>query len=62
MRTDLAALGGLVVLAVAARYALPRLASKGRLALRRATGITHTSGAARSGVPPAVDPARGIAG
>lgn len=40
---------------------LPKLTSKTRLAVRRATGTTYRSGVSNPGIRATVDPARGVA-
>jgi hypothetical protein len=60
MRNDKLALGGVLLLGLTAAFTLPKLASKGRLALRRATGVTHRSGVSNPGVRATADPARGL--
>ncbi len=61
MRNDrLAWGGGLLLVALTAAFALPKAASKSRLAVRRATGITYRSGVSRPGVRATADPARGM--
>ena len=51
----------LVGVGLVAGIVLPGLANKSRLAVRRATGVTHRSGVSNPGVRTTVDPARGIA-
>jgi hypothetical protein len=60
MRNDKLAWGGILLLGAMAALALPKLAGKGRLAVRRATGITHRSGVSNPGVRATADPARGF--
>ena len=54
--------GGALLIGIGAlaAFALPKLASKGRYALRRATGTTHRSGVSRPGTRATADPARGM--
>ena len=60
MRNNRMAMGGAIVLAATAAFALPKLMSKGRLVVRRATGVTHRSGISNPGVRATADPARGM--
>jgi hypothetical protein len=60
MRSKGLAMGGAVVLAATAALSLSKLVSKSRLAVRRATAVTHRSGVSNPGVPATADPARGL--
>lgn len=60
MRNDMLARGGMLLLGMVAAIALPKLASKGRLAMRRATGVTHRSGVSNPSVRATADPGRGF--
>ncbi len=60
MRNDRLAWGGALLLGAMAAFALPKLGSKARLAVRRATGVTHRSGVSNPGVRATADPARGV--
>jgi hypothetical protein len=60
MRNDHLALGGVLLLGLAAGVAMPRLMATGRLALRRATGTTHRSGVSNPETRATADPARGF--
>ena len=60
VRNDQLAWGGVLVLGLAAGFALPKLLSKGRIAARRATGVTYRSGVSKPGVRATADPARGL--
>ena len=61
VRSDRIRGGALLVgLGALAAFALPRLASKGRKAVRQATGTTHRSGVSRPGTRATADPARGM--
>jgi hypothetical protein len=60
MRNERLAWGGALLLTATAAFALPKLLSKGRLAVRRATGVTHRSGVSNPGVRATADPARGL--
>lgn len=61
MRNDRIAWGGgALIVGLAAAFGLPRLVSRGRKALRRATGTTFRSGVSRPGVRASADPARGF--
>ena len=59
MRNDKLAWGGILLLGTMAAWALPKLASKDRLAVRRAAGVTHRSGVSNPGVRTTADPGRG---
>lgn len=59
MRNDRMMLGGALLVGLAAAFALPKVGNKARLAVRRATGVTHRSGVSRPGVRATADPARG---
>ena len=61
MRDDRVAIGGLLLLGLAAGVAGPKLANKARLAAHRATGTTFRSGVSSPGVRSKADPARGVA-
>lgn len=52
--------GGALLVGLAAAYGLPKLLSRGRKALRRATGTTFRSGVSNPGVRASADPARGF--
>lgn len=63
MQNDRSAWGGVALLlglGLAVGVVLPKLGSKGRLAVRRATGVTHRSGVSIPGVRATADPARGM--
>ncbi len=61
MRNERLALRGALALATAtAFFALPKIMSKGRLAVRRAAGVTHRSGVSNPGVRATADPSRGL--
>ena len=60
MQNDKLAWGGAVLIGVAAALTLPKLGTKTRLAVRRATGVTHRSGVSNPGVRATADPARGF--
>jgi len=61
VRNDQLAWGGLLLIGlVGGVLALPKLMSKGRLAVRRAAGITYRSGVSAPGVRATADPARGL--
>lgn len=60
MRNDKLAWGGILLLGTMTAWALPKLASKGRLAVRRAVGVTHRSGVSNPGVRATADPGRGF--
>lgn len=61
MRNDRLVWGGALLLgAVAVSFALPKVGNKARLAVRRATGVTHRSGVSNPGVRATADLARGL--
>jgi len=60
VRNDQLAWGGVLLVSLAAGFLLPKLMSKGRLAVRRAAGTTHRSGVSNPGVRATADPARGL--
>jgi hypothetical protein len=61
MRNDRLAVGGLILLGVAAAgLGGPKVLNKARLAARRATGTTFRSGVSNPGVRTTADPARGM--
>jgi hypothetical protein len=60
MRNEPLAIGGLLLLGVAAAVGAPKVLNKARLAAHRATGTTFPSGISKPGVRTSADPARGI--
>jgi hypothetical protein len=59
MRSERLALGGALLVGLAATLVAPKLLNKTRLAARRATGITYRSGVPNRGKRAGADPARG---
>ena len=60
MRNDRLAVGGLLLVGLAAGLGGPKVVNKTRLAARRAVGITYRSGVSNPGVRTTADPARGM--
>lgn len=60
MRNDMLGWGGLIAFGLIAGLLLPKLANKGRLTLRRATGTIYRSGVSNPGVSAGADPARAV--
>lgn len=60
MRNNKLAWAGALLLGAVAAFALPKFGNKARLAVRRATGVTHRSGVSNPGVRATADPARGF--
>lgn len=60
MRNDQLALGGLLLVGLAAAVGGPKIVNKARLTIKRATGATYRDGVSSPGKRATADPARGM--